>query len=290
MCQSRLLLVFALSFVAVCANSADADVRVRGHVRRSGSYVAPHFRSSPDRSFWNNWSTRRNRNPYTGAWGTRVTPPRRSYSYRVAPQRISPPSYSAYSASTYSPSRYSTAAYSASAYSAPRPHVDLYRLAELRATAEAEARARVLSDIWTSLDSSARAADEAKVQAASNSRRAAFEAKQASSIQEARSKYAAEAENRAGQWKARQEEDRRRASAKWHAELSEFKSNLAEMELAAQERDAFDAQERSAAIAASRAKVMATHRDRGTDRARTWARADARASAEKLVRSRRAAE
>jgi hypothetical protein len=60
-----------------------ADVWVRGHIRHDGTYVQPHYRSSPDRSFWNNWSTYPNINPYTWRLGTRTTPyfGGRSYSY-----------------------------------------------------------------------------------------------------------------------------------------------------------------------------------------------------------------
>ena len=48
------------------------DVRVRGYYRKDGTYVAPHYRSAPDRSYNNNWSTRPNINPYTGKRGTRA--------------------------------------------------------------------------------------------------------------------------------------------------------------------------------------------------------------------------
>src|SRR5215831_3070347 len=37
---------------------------VRGHVRKDGTYVAPHRRSTADKSFNNNWSTNPNTNPY----------------------------------------------------------------------------------------------------------------------------------------------------------------------------------------------------------------------------------
>src|SRR5262249_60906370 len=37
---------------------------VRGHVRKDGTYVAPHRQSNPDKSFNNNWSTNPNTNPY----------------------------------------------------------------------------------------------------------------------------------------------------------------------------------------------------------------------------------
>ncbi len=54
---------------------AGGPVHVRGYVRKDGTYVAPHYRSAPDGNFSNNWSTKGNFNPYTGAAGTRVTPP-----------------------------------------------------------------------------------------------------------------------------------------------------------------------------------------------------------------------
>ena len=52
---------------------ADAgQTRVRGSVnRRTGSYVQPHARTSPNRTKADNWSTKGNVNPYTGKKGTR---------------------------------------------------------------------------------------------------------------------------------------------------------------------------------------------------------------------------
>lgn len=44
---------------------------VQGHTRKDGTYVAPHTRSKPDSSVNNNWSTKGNTNPYTGASGTK---------------------------------------------------------------------------------------------------------------------------------------------------------------------------------------------------------------------------
>jgi hypothetical protein len=73
----------AVAFFLAIASTADAQVRVRGYTRRDGTYVAPHYRSNPDGNFWNNWSTKGNVNPYTGAPGTRVTPPLR-YGYGSA--------------------------------------------------------------------------------------------------------------------------------------------------------------------------------------------------------------
>jgi len=48
---------------------------VHGYQRKDGTYVAPYHRSTPDKSFTNNWSTKGNTNPSTGKPGTRVEPP-----------------------------------------------------------------------------------------------------------------------------------------------------------------------------------------------------------------------
>lgn len=51
------------------------SVYVSPTIRSDGTYVAPHFRTAPDRSFNNNWSTYPNVNPYTGKVGTRAPNP-----------------------------------------------------------------------------------------------------------------------------------------------------------------------------------------------------------------------
>ena len=53
------------------AASLLADVWVNGYTRSDGTYVRGHYRSSPDSSYNNNWSVQGNRNPYTGAYGTK---------------------------------------------------------------------------------------------------------------------------------------------------------------------------------------------------------------------------
>jgi hypothetical protein len=88
--MKRLITILAvLVVVFVASASADAVVRVRGSFRSNGTYVYPHYRSNPDRSFYNNWSTYPNVNPYTGTIGTRQTP---SYQYSPAPRYYSPSS------------------------------------------------------------------------------------------------------------------------------------------------------------------------------------------------------
>ncbi len=70
-----LLVVIGLSI----SNFSEAATRVRGYYRKDGTYVAPHYRSDPDGSFYNNWSTKGNINPYTGEEGTKTSS--NSYSY-----------------------------------------------------------------------------------------------------------------------------------------------------------------------------------------------------------------
>ena len=57
-----LSIVLSLFFVSYVL----ADVYVKPYTRSDGSYVGGHYRSSPDSTTSNNWSTRGNTNPYTG--------------------------------------------------------------------------------------------------------------------------------------------------------------------------------------------------------------------------------
>jgi len=50
--------------------SAIAAQRVDGYTRKDGTYVAPHYRSTPNSSKLDNYSTQGNSNPYTGQRGT----------------------------------------------------------------------------------------------------------------------------------------------------------------------------------------------------------------------------
>ncbi len=47
------------------------DVYVRPHVKSDGTYVEGHYRTSPNNSNMDNFSTRGNVNPYTGQTGTK---------------------------------------------------------------------------------------------------------------------------------------------------------------------------------------------------------------------------
>jgi hypothetical protein len=47
---------------------------VEGYFRRDGTYVRGHYRTNPDGSFWNNWSSQGNVNPQTGKVGSKRPP------------------------------------------------------------------------------------------------------------------------------------------------------------------------------------------------------------------------
>ncbi len=44
---------------------------VSGYTKKSGTHVAPHHRTVPDKSKMNNWSAKGNINPYTGKKGAK---------------------------------------------------------------------------------------------------------------------------------------------------------------------------------------------------------------------------
>lgn len=68
-----------LSILSVTITSF-ASVRVSGYYRSNGTYVAPYYRSSPNNTTYDNWSTKGNINPYTGNIGTKIyTPSYKTY-------------------------------------------------------------------------------------------------------------------------------------------------------------------------------------------------------------------
>ena len=79
----RLLVLIGISSVfSLGALNSFADSNVRGYVRKEGTYVAPYTRSSPNVTNRDNYSTSGNRNPYTGAAGSRAPDySSRSYNY-----------------------------------------------------------------------------------------------------------------------------------------------------------------------------------------------------------------
>jgi hypothetical protein len=65
---SILLAITALTVIP----QVNAQTYVGGYQRSDGGYVNGHYRSTADGNFNNNWSTKGNYNPYTGAAGTRT--------------------------------------------------------------------------------------------------------------------------------------------------------------------------------------------------------------------------
>ena len=61
----------AVVLLSAIVPSADASTSVRGYYRKNGTYVAPHYRSSPNYTQKDNWSCRGNYNPYTGKFGSK---------------------------------------------------------------------------------------------------------------------------------------------------------------------------------------------------------------------------
>lgn len=65
---SLLLLFFScLGFVFAQTNSKH--IRVSGYTRKDGTYVQPYFRTAPNSTLMDNFSTKGNVNPYTGKPG-----------------------------------------------------------------------------------------------------------------------------------------------------------------------------------------------------------------------------
>jgi hypothetical protein len=65
----NLLLLAALAALSVPTFAQQRQVQVDGHVRKDGTYVPPHYRTTPDSSRSNNWGSQGNTNPHTGQEG-----------------------------------------------------------------------------------------------------------------------------------------------------------------------------------------------------------------------------
>jgi hypothetical protein len=59
--------LLALVCLSVASHAGDY---VSGFVRSNGTYVAPHYRTSPNSTVQDNYSYKGNYNPYTGSTGT----------------------------------------------------------------------------------------------------------------------------------------------------------------------------------------------------------------------------
>jgi hypothetical protein len=92
---SVMKLALILAAGVMLATGAQAQtVRVGGHVNKNGVYVPPHYRTAPDSTIRNNWSTAPNVNPYTGRVGT--VSPYAPPSYAPKPLYTPPAPYKPY--------------------------------------------------------------------------------------------------------------------------------------------------------------------------------------------------
>jgi len=58
--------IFLLLLIVITYLLSFSQVKVNGYYKKNGTYVEPHYRSSPDKSPYNNYSYPGNINPYTG--------------------------------------------------------------------------------------------------------------------------------------------------------------------------------------------------------------------------------
>ena len=68
-------LTLAVTMLLTSMTLCNAQVYYRGYQRQNGTYVQPHWQSSPDGIRSNNWNVYPNINPYTGRPGTIRTMP-----------------------------------------------------------------------------------------------------------------------------------------------------------------------------------------------------------------------
>jgi hypothetical protein len=83
---------FLLLFFLIITNVSFSQVYVNGYFKNNGTYVQPHFRTEPNRTLLDNWSTKGNINPFTGKEGW--IEPYEKYSYFIG--GIGKPVYESY--------------------------------------------------------------------------------------------------------------------------------------------------------------------------------------------------
>ena len=91
--QENLMRIFGLvlALLVSLSMSATAQTYVEPYIRKDGTFVQGHWRSSPDNSPYNNYSYPGNTNPYTGRTATGKT---ETYLQRYYTPDYTIPSYS----------------------------------------------------------------------------------------------------------------------------------------------------------------------------------------------------
>jgi hypothetical protein len=64
-------IILALAVFVLIATPVFAATYVKGYTKSDGTYVSGHYRSTPDKSYNNNYSVKGNYNPNTGKIGTK---------------------------------------------------------------------------------------------------------------------------------------------------------------------------------------------------------------------------
>jgi len=65
----KIILMTAAAVLIGAAMPAEAAQRVKGYTTKNGTYVAPYYRSTPNGSRLDNYSSKGNSNPFTGEKG-----------------------------------------------------------------------------------------------------------------------------------------------------------------------------------------------------------------------------
>ncbi len=69
--KTFLILALLVGFLSFSPSAEARTTRVKGYYKPStGRYVAPHYKTTPNRSKFDNFSTKGNYNPYSGQRGT----------------------------------------------------------------------------------------------------------------------------------------------------------------------------------------------------------------------------
>ena len=65
----KIILMTTMMVLIGAALPAEAAQRVKGYTTKNGTYVAPYYRSAPNGSRMDNYSSKGNENPFTGKKG-----------------------------------------------------------------------------------------------------------------------------------------------------------------------------------------------------------------------------
>lgn len=70
--MKKILISMLTIMLAIASASAQTPKYQKGYYKKNGTYVQGHYKTTPDRTNHNNYSTRGNTNPTTGSKGYRA--------------------------------------------------------------------------------------------------------------------------------------------------------------------------------------------------------------------------